>query len=288
MELSNTLFTVVGALIVALIGYSSAMRVKRQDISSENISQNRQEWRKKLRKIAVKDSLLSNGDYQQILGNINPYHAEKSKRSFFMRDQHIKNAINNIEDNIEKSKIVKEYLRLLLKYDWDRSKCEIMGTSRREISDNYISSIALYSVSFSDKGQKFMEIFKGTDWSQESIKEYAFSLSSEEKKAKIKCRNSIIYIVLATLFIILAFVSTTFTNMTYYSCALVFALPSVFLGTWIIYFTKEKIIFSIIIEVWYFLAVCVLISFMLPSFNWNAIPFNARPGCLCKYITFYN
>ncbi|MDT7013669.1 hypothetical protein [Levilactobacillus namurensis] len=250
MDLSSTLFTVVGTLIVALIGYLSAMRVKGQDIRSENISKNRQEWRLKLRKIAVKDGFLNEEDYQQILGNINSYHAESNLRSFFMKDQHIKNAINNIEDNVAKSKIVKEYLRLLLKYDWDRSRCEIMGISKRKISDNYVSSVALYSASLSGKGQVFSRIFKGTNWSRKSIRNYALSLSTEEKKKKARHRNAIIYAILVILLFILAVVvtilaiSSHFSYVGYYMTALLFAVPSIVLGTLVTYFTRANYKFN--------------------------------------------
>lgn len=177
-------------------------------------------------------------------------------------------------------------MRLLLKYDWDRSRCEIMGISKRKISDNYVSSVALYSASLSGKGQVFSRIFKGTNWSRKSIRNYALSLSTEEKKKKARHRNAIIYAILVILLFILAVVvtilaiSSHFSYVGYYMTALLFAVPSIVLGTLVTYFTREKIIFSMIVEAWCFLAICVLIS-SIPGFDWHSVPINAYGLAVC-------
>lgn len=125
--------TVIAAIFSGVISFT----ISRKQGSLQYITGERKEWRKKIRKIAAK---LDGADYKetvQILTEIKVRinalgnHKELDE---YTNDSHIWKLINEIEaDNISKKflklkqKQLIEYLSLLLKMDWERSKNEVKG-----------------------------------------------------------------------------------------------------------------------------------------------------------------
>jgi hypothetical protein len=98
------------ALGVGLAGLLTLYQLSRNMLVKNTVAE-RREWRKKLRKIAEKETLTS-ADIEIVKANINPYSGQDAELWVLLKQS---------ENDDE---LIKEQLRLLLKYDWDRSKAE--------------------------------------------------------------------------------------------------------------------------------------------------------------------
>lgn len=123
------------ASVIGAVGISSLISVYISFIQSSKknkldyITTERSIWRKELRNILIsldkedkrEDAILD------LKRQINPYGrnmAIKNTSLYFLREGHIWDLIDQGDDNIDYKKI-KHFVRLLLKYDWERSKSEI-------------------------------------------------------------------------------------------------------------------------------------------------------------------
>lgn len=124
---------VIAAICSGLVSYS----ISRRQGNLQYITGERKEWREKIREIATR---LHRADYKKTLKiltelkvRINAF-GNNGVSSSFMDDAHIWELINDIEEKESKPEILKlqqeiliQYLSLLLKNDWERSKKEVMG-----------------------------------------------------------------------------------------------------------------------------------------------------------------
>lgn len=140
---------VIAALISGVLSLIGSIATNKIDNKLKYITEERKNWRSKIRNICLmfdegKDLNLILTD---IKTNINTYGYEKSineltrnckdnekaESDFFMTDGHIWRIINKLEtlkDNSAKEIYVNQlklYLCKLVKYDWDRSKQEVLG-----------------------------------------------------------------------------------------------------------------------------------------------------------------
>lgn len=159
-KLSVGIITALGTIIVALITYISTVSNKKKDLLSENIVHDRRTWREKMRKYAAKVDCLDKSDCLNILSNINTLEVRDTTiEEYFHKDTHIKELIDSIDEwkqwslfvkpdstIIKRSDTIKGCLRLLLKFDWDRSKNETSGSMIKleELEDSYYSSLSKY------------------------------------------------------------------------------------------------------------------------------------------------
>lgn len=104
-----SLVKTIGATFAGLLALYQFSR----NILVKNTVAERREWRKKMRKIAEKQT-LNEADYSVILANINPDDT---------KDTALKDAITLAQTNGD-STGVKKKLYDLLKHDWERSKAE--------------------------------------------------------------------------------------------------------------------------------------------------------------------
>lgn len=109
MTQNATLVKAVGATLGGLLALYQLSR----NILVKNTVAERREWRKKMRKIAEKQTLTET-DYSVILANINP---DDDK------DTALKGAIKSAQTSGDSAE-VKKKLYDLLKHDWERSKAE--------------------------------------------------------------------------------------------------------------------------------------------------------------------
>lgn len=140
---------VIAALISGVLSLIGSITTNKIDNKLKYITEERKNWRSKIRNICLmfdegKDLNLI---LTEIKTNINTYGYEKSineltrnckdnekaESDFFMTDGHIWRIINKLEtlkDNSAKEIYVNQlklYLCKLVKYDWDRSKQEVLG-----------------------------------------------------------------------------------------------------------------------------------------------------------------
>ena len=142
---------VIAAICSGLVSYG----ISRYQGNLQYITGERKEWRKKIRKIATR---LHKADYKETLEiltdlkvRINAFGntvGNKGVSSSFKDDAYIWKLINEIEEKEPCPKVLKlqqelliQYLSLLLKSDWERSKKEVMGDIYKLLSRIcYISS----------------------------------------------------------------------------------------------------------------------------------------------------
>ena len=132
----NVFSGVIAAVISAIIAYST---LKKQS-NLQYITSERQKWRETIREIAEK---LNGANYNktkellvQLKVRINPYGKDLKKGAldYYYKDGHIWELIQKIEEKPLDRKDLQnrqnrmiEYLSLLLKSDWERSKQEVHG-----------------------------------------------------------------------------------------------------------------------------------------------------------------
>ncbi|MEG3311101.1 hypothetical protein [Streptococcus sp. SS-4456] len=116
----------VGTIFSAVLVFVNNSKKNKLDY----ITKERSEWRKELKLIA-KDLASEENKKEAILKlktHINPYGKRmdfKNNKVYFMREGHIWDLIEETEDNINYEKL-SLFIELLLKYNWERSKQEII------------------------------------------------------------------------------------------------------------------------------------------------------------------
>lgn len=116
----------IGAILSAFLVFINNSKKNKLDF----VTRERSEWRREIKSIIV-DLLSGNNRYDAISRletQLNPYGRYISKEDayeFYMNDGHIWELVYNFDYSNKNVKTLTKYLELLLKYDWERSKCEI-------------------------------------------------------------------------------------------------------------------------------------------------------------------
>lgn len=130
----------------------------RKGYDLQYITSERKEWREKIREIA---DGLNGATYNktckllgQLKGRINAFGINESEDDY-LSDSHIWKVIHEIEDSeidretlAKKQRLLMEYLSLLLKYDWERSKKEIKFDSYKVLSFVMFIATFIYFIMF--------------------------------------------------------------------------------------------------------------------------------------------
>lgn len=133
----NTEVLLSSAVIAAIFSGIVSYLLSRRQENLQYITGERKEWREKIREIASNLNDASYKDTLQLLAElkirINAF-GNKGTLISYSSDAHIWELINEIETKELKKNILKlkqkqliEYLSLLLKNDWERSKKEVRG-----------------------------------------------------------------------------------------------------------------------------------------------------------------
>lgn len=130
METSQIITLISGAGIGAVLSAILVFLNNSKRNQLDYITKERSEWRKSIKLIIVD---LLNGENRESAVNslrtqINPYgycRNIKYTNEYYMKDGHIWDLLNDFDYSEEKSQKLIQYLRLLLKYDWERSKNEV-------------------------------------------------------------------------------------------------------------------------------------------------------------------
>lgn len=117
----------IGAILSAILVFINTSKKNKLDF----ITKERSEWRKDIQ--AILDDLGKVGKrseaIQRLKSRINPYGKNltaEDENSFYLYDGHIWKLIEKIDiSNTKQVEELADYVRLLLKYDWERSKYEI-------------------------------------------------------------------------------------------------------------------------------------------------------------------
>lgn len=142
--------TVISAVISGIIGVYTS----RRNNKLEYITKERSEWRKEIRECAEELQEISYQQTRKICDRlklrINAFGKRVSNR--YSEDSHIWEVIVEIEGGCKKKRlrqlqlVLQEYLSLLLKWDWERYKREVLGEKLRCLE--YVlwsTSVAMYS-----------------------------------------------------------------------------------------------------------------------------------------------
>lgn len=138
MEIITMLFTstVVSAIVTALVGYFSSRRANMLKF----ITEERKKWRDEMRVIAEKIERSKRDNIGKVLTKvkvrINAYGS--TSLTDYQKDGHIWKLIRDLEEETisneqfnRNKKLLIDYISLLLKADWERSKKEVRGTFRK-------------------------------------------------------------------------------------------------------------------------------------------------------------
>lgn len=117
----------IGAILSAILVFINTSKKNKLDF----ITKERSEWRKDIQ--VILDDLGKVGKrseaIQRLKSRINPYGKNltaEDEDSFYLHDGHIWRLIKKIDiSNTKQVEELADYVRLLLKYDWERSKYEI-------------------------------------------------------------------------------------------------------------------------------------------------------------------
>lgn len=117
----------IGATLSAILVFINTSKKNKLDF----ITKERSEWRKEIQ--IILDNLSKVGKrseaIQRLKSRINPYGKNltaEDEASFYLHDGHIWRLIEKIDiSNTKQVEELADYVRLLLKYDWERSKYEI-------------------------------------------------------------------------------------------------------------------------------------------------------------------
>ena len=116
----------IGSIVSALFAFMQSSKRNQLDY----ITKERSEWRKEMKSIMV--DLLNGGDRRSAISRlktqINPYGYDRNNKcnnDYYMNDGHIWTLLNHFDYSDEQSQKLSQYLQLLLKHDWERSKSEV-------------------------------------------------------------------------------------------------------------------------------------------------------------------
>lgn len=139
------------AVIATIISSGISYLISKRDSNLQYITGERKEWRESIRNIAVK---LKSADYEQSMilltelkVRINAFGI--SEEDYFI-DSHIWRLMQDMEEEKNINNLLKlkkrliEYLSLLLKYDWERSKEEVRGNKNRIFANLLYILIVIY------------------------------------------------------------------------------------------------------------------------------------------------
>lgn len=188
--------TVVSAIVTALFGFFSS---KRQN-TLKYITEEREKWRDEMRIIAedVEQSKVDNINVKltKIKVRINAYGS--MMETDYQRDGHIWKLIRELEKGTEskevfekKKRVLIDYISLLLKADWERSKVEVRGAFQKAVK----CVLALLSVIL-------FSFYYFVIWRQNDIGEYLIH---------------VVYIILAVIFLAFVFGEIN-RNMLSFGC----------------------------------------------------------------------
>ena len=116
----------IGAILSALLVFVNNSKRNRLDY----ITKERSDWRKSIKLIIVDllDGKNRKSAVNKLKSQINPYGFDintKYTNEYYMEDGHIWDLLSGFDYSEEKSRKLSQYLELLLKYDWERSKNEV-------------------------------------------------------------------------------------------------------------------------------------------------------------------
>ena len=116
----------IGAVLSAFLVFINNSKKNKLDF----VTKERSEWRREIKSIIV--DLLSgnnrNSAINRVKTQLNPYgrNIEENNYEFYMNDGHIWKLLDNFDYSSKNVIILTKYLELLLKYDWERSKNEVI------------------------------------------------------------------------------------------------------------------------------------------------------------------
>ena len=116
----------IGAVLSAFLVFINNSKKNKLDF----VTKERSEWRREIKSIIV--DLLSgnnrNSAINRLKTQLNPYgrNIEENNYEFYMNDGHIWKLLDNFDYSSKNVIILTKYLELLLKYDWERSKNEVI------------------------------------------------------------------------------------------------------------------------------------------------------------------
>ena len=116
----------IGAVLSAFLVFINSSKKNKLDF----VTKERSEWRREIKSIIV--DLLSgnnrNSAINRLKTQLNPYgrNTEENNYEFYMNDGHIWKLLDNFDYSSKNVIILTKYLELLLKYDWERSKNEVI------------------------------------------------------------------------------------------------------------------------------------------------------------------
>lgn len=116
----------IGAVLSAFLVFINNSKKNKLDF----VTKERSEWRREIKSIIV--DLLSgnnrNSAINRLKTQLNPYgrNIEENNYEFYMNDGHIWKLLDNFDYSSKNVIILAKYLELLLKYDWKRSKNEVI------------------------------------------------------------------------------------------------------------------------------------------------------------------
>lgn len=116
----------IGAVLSTFLVFINNSKKNKLDF----VTKERSEWRREIKSIIV--DLLSgnnrNSAINRLKTQLNPYgrNIEENNYEFYMNDGHIWKLLDNFDYSSKNVIILAKYLELLLKYDWERSKNEVI------------------------------------------------------------------------------------------------------------------------------------------------------------------
>lgn len=116
----------LGSILSAILVFVNNSKKNQLDY----ITKERAEWRKSIKLIIVDllDGKNRKSAVSRLKSQINPYGSDMNVKyinEYYMNDGHIWDLLSDFDYSEEKSQKLSQYLELLLKYDWERSKNEI-------------------------------------------------------------------------------------------------------------------------------------------------------------------
>ena len=116
----------IGAVLSAFLVFINNSKKNKLDF----VTKERSEWRREIKSIIV--DLLSGNNRNSAINRrktqLSPYgrNIEENNYEFYMNDGHIWKLLDNFDYSSKNVIILAKYLELLLKYDWERSKNEVI------------------------------------------------------------------------------------------------------------------------------------------------------------------
>lgn len=142
--------TILGSIVIGgIISGLVSIMINRRQSNLQYITAERKEWRKEIREISYKLCGASYKDTLLLLASLKTrINAFGNNSNKYIEDAHIWELIKKIEMTKPSKEVLKiqqeqliEYLSLLLKFDWERSKVEVKGNLF-----NYLSCLTLIAV----------------------------------------------------------------------------------------------------------------------------------------------